>query len=125
MHVKTGDVVQVMKGRDRGKTGTVLKIDREKTRVMVEGVNLVKRHKRAGATGAEAGIIESEAFFSASNVLLYSEELERGVRTSARFVGQDGQYYNAKSEALATFGDSAPERIEKIRFCTKTGEVFR
>ena len=125
MHIKTGDVVQVMKGRDRGKTGSVLKIDRNKTRVLVEGVNLVKRHKRAGAGTAEGGIIESEAFFSASNVLLYSEELERGVRTSARFVGQDGQYYTVKTEAAGTFGETAPARIEKIRFCVKTGEVFR
>jgi large subunit ribosomal protein L24 len=125
MHIKTGDVVQVMKGRDRGKTGTVLRVDLDRGRVVVEGANLVKRHQRAGAGTTEGGIIEKEAFLSASNVLIYSEELERGVRTTARFVGQDGQYYAEKTEAVATYAEKAPTRLEKVRFCTKTGEVFR
>ena len=59
MHVKTGDTVQVMAGREKGRTGKVVRIDRKRNRVMVEGLNLVQRHTRPGPDGSEGGIIES------------------------------------------------------------------
>ena len=49
MHVKNGDKVQVMAGRERGRTGTVKRIDKKRGRVTVDGLNIVKRHQRAGA----------------------------------------------------------------------------
>ena len=85
MHVKNGDKVEVIAGRDRGRTGTVKRVDLKHGRVVVDGLNMVKRHQRAGAANAEGGIIEKEAFIDASNVLLYSEKLSRGVRTSMRY----------------------------------------
>lgn len=124
MHIKTGDVVQVMAGRERGRTGTVLRVDRKRNRVVIEGLNIVKRHQRPGPTDPEGGIKEKEAAIHASNVLLYSEELERGVRTSHRYVGAGGDYFTTKQAALASF-DTPPTRIEKVRMCVKTGEVFR
>ena len=124
MHIKTGDVVQVMAGRERGKTGTVVRIDRKRNRVVVEGLNIVKRHKRPGPGDPEGGILEKEAPLHVSNVLLYSESLERGVRTSARYVGSGGEYYTTRQAALESFGE-APTRVEKVRMCVKTGEVFR
>ena len=124
MHVKTGDKVQVMTGKDRGKTGKVIQIDRQGSRVKVEGLNLVKRHTKPGPNSTEGGIIEKEAYMSASNVLIYSEELERGVRTASRFMGQDEKTYESKQSAAATFpGDDA--KVAKVRVCIKTGEVFR
>ena len=123
MHIKTGDKVQVMSGRDRGQTGTVLRDDSGRNRVLVENVNVVKRHQRAGAGGAEAGIIEKEAFLHASNVLVYSEELEKGVRTSNVYLGQDQQQFNSRAAAAASFGDAAGT-VKKVRVCVKTGEVF-
>jgi large subunit ribosomal protein L24 len=123
MHVKTGDKVQVMSGRDRGQTGTVLRIDSGSGRVIVESVNMVKRHQRPGPNGAEGGIIEKEAFLDASNVLIYSEKLEKGVRTRSVYVGQNGEQFDSRSAASASFGD-VPGKVSKVRLCVKTGEVF-
>ena len=123
MHVKTGDKVQVMAGREKGRTGTVVRIDRKRNRVMVEGLNLVQRQTRPGQDGSEGGIIEKEAFLDASNVLLFSEELGKGVRTTSQYKGKDGSLYAQRSEALATFGEDA-STVQKVRLCKKTGEVF-
>lgn len=123
MHVKTGDKVQVMAGRDKGRTGQVVRIDRKRSRVIVEGLNLVQRHTRPGPDGSEGGIIEKEAFLDASNVLLFSEELGRGVRTTSQYKGKDGSLYAQRAEALTTFGGDA-STVQKVRLCKKTGEVF-
>ena len=123
MNVKTGDKVQVIAGRDKGRTGKVLRIDRKSNRVFVEGLNLVKRHQKAGAGAVEAGIIEKEAPIHSSNVLLYSEELERGVRTQNRYAGQNGESFSSRTEAVSSFGD-AGGKVAKVRVCAKTGEVF-
>ncbi len=123
MHVKTGDKVQVMSGRDRGQTGTVLRIDSGNGRVLVESVNMVKRHQRAGQGNTEGGIIEKEAFLDASNVLIYSEKLEKGVRTRNVYIGQNGEQFDSRSAASNSFGE-APGKVSKVRVCVKTGEVF-
>jgi large subunit ribosomal protein L24 len=123
MHVKTGDKVQVMAGRDKGRTGQVVRIDRKRSRVIVEGLNLVQRHTRPGPDGSEGGIIEKEAFLDASNVLLFSEELGKGVRTTSQYKGKDGSLYAQRAEALTTFGGDA-STVQKVRLCKKTGEVF-
>ena len=123
MHVKTGDKVQVMAGKDRGAVGSVLRVDANAGRVMVEGLNIVKRHKKPGPDGSEGGIIDREAFLDASNVLLYSEELGRGVRTQSRYVGKDGNQFASKKKAVASYAGS-DGKVTKVRICTKTGEVF-
>ena len=123
MHVKNGDKVQVMTGRDRGRTGTVKRIDHKRGRVTVDGLNMVKRHQRAGAANAESGIIEKEAFIDVSNVLLFSEKLERGVRTSVRYLGDGGAQFESRTEALSSFSVT-PDTVKKVRLCVKTGEVF-
>lgn len=124
MHVKKGDTVQVVSGRERGKTGRVVRVDRGRNRVYVDGLNMVKRHRRPGPAGSEGGIIEKEGPIHASNVLLYSEKANRGVRTSFRFVGANGELHVTREAAAASFA-SAPDRVEKVRFCVRTGEVFR
>ena len=123
MHIKKGDKVQVIAGKEKGQTGTVLRVDRGRNRVVVEGLNLVKRHKRPSPVDQEGGIIEKEAPLHASNVLLYSEKLERGVRVSHRFVGAGGEHFTDRKAAVASF-DETPARIEKVRVCVKTGEVL-
>ena len=60
LHVTKGDTVQVISGDDKGKRGTVLRVDPKKGRVTVQGVNMIKRHQRQTQT-AEAGIITREA----------------------------------------------------------------
>lgn len=64
MHVKTGDTVKVLTGKDNGKEGVVTQVLRKEGKVVVEGLNIYKRHKK----GAEGGIIEFAAPMDASNV---------------------------------------------------------
>ena len=125
MHVKTGDMVVVISGKERGMKGRIIKVQPKDNRVVVEGRNLIKRHMKPNALiGREGGIIEREAPIHASNVLLYSEKADGPVRTQKRFVGADGTLFSTQAEATATFGDEAPRKIEKVRFCVKTGERF-
>ena len=77
LHVKKGDRVKVIAGKDKGKTGDIIAVDPRNQRVTVEGVNVVKRHKREsqGANGRriEGGIISSEAPIHVSNVQLVTK----------------------------------------------------
>lgn len=87
MHVKKKDLVQILVGRDKGKTGKILRVNNKKARVFVEKLNLIKRHTKP--TGQKpGGIIEKEAPIHASNVLLYCDKCGKGVRT--KFVAADG-----------------------------------
>ncbi|GAA1388738.1 50S ribosomal protein L24 [Luteococcus peritonei] len=74
MHVKKGDRVKVIAGKDKGKIGEIIAVDAERNRVTVEGVNIVKRHLRDQATQSgqqtKGGIIASEAPIHVSNVQL-------------------------------------------------------
>ncbi len=77
LHVKKGDRVKVIAGKDKGKTGEIIAVDPRTQKVTVEGVNVVKRHKREsqGADGRriEGGIISSEAPIHVSNVQLVTK----------------------------------------------------
>jgi large subunit ribosomal protein L24 len=70
MILRKGDHVKVVRGNERGKEGTILRVDREKNRVVVEGVNIRKRHRKPSAVDPEGGIISFEAPIHASNVML-------------------------------------------------------
>jgi len=70
LHVAKGDTVRVISGEHRGKEGRVLHVYPKKFRVVVEGVNVVKKHKRATTPQGESGIIEFAAPIAASNVML-------------------------------------------------------
>ena len=73
-NIRKGDRVRVVRGNDKPKEGTVLRIDREKGRVVVEGVNIRKRHRKPTATSPEGGIISFEAGVAISNVMLLDPE---------------------------------------------------
>ena len=70
MHVKKGDVVKVNAGKYKGKEGKVLKVFPKTNRVIIEGVNLVKRATRPSQQNPQGGIVEKEAAIHASNVML-------------------------------------------------------
>ncbi len=70
LHVAKGDTVRVISGEHRGKEGKVLHVYPKKFRIVVEGVNVVKKHKRAATPNEESGIIEFPAPIAASNVML-------------------------------------------------------
>jgi len=79
-HLKKKDLVQVMIGREKGKTGKILRVNHKKGKVVIEKLNMVKRHTKP--TGqAPGGIVEKEAAIYACNVLLFCEKCGRGVRT--------------------------------------------
>jgi ribosomal protein L24, bacterial/organelle len=69
MHVKKGDKVKVISGKDKGKTGVVLAVFPKKNRVIVEGVNIVKKHAKPSQDNPQGGIISVEAAIHASNVM--------------------------------------------------------
>jgi large subunit ribosomal protein L24 len=68
MKIKQGDIVQVIAGKDKGKEGKVLQVLPAKERVLVEGINIVKRHVRPSQRAQKGGIIEKEAPLHVSNV---------------------------------------------------------
>ena len=69
MHVKKGDTVKVISGKDKGKQGTILEAYPSKTRVLVEGVNMVNKHAKPSQANPQCGIINQEAPIHASNVM--------------------------------------------------------
>lgn len=79
LHVKKGDLVKVIAGDDKGKTGRVLKVLRKKNRVIVEGVNIVFKHRKPRQQG-QSGIIETEAPIHISNVLPICPETGKPTR---------------------------------------------
>ena len=88
MRIRKGDVVQVLKGADRGKQGKVLAVDTARRRVRVEGVRMQKRHLKPGRRAARTGgILEQEGYVDASNVAL----VDGGAPSRVRIEAQDGK----------------------------------
>lgn len=81
LKIKKNDVVQVIKGRDRGKRGKVLQILSDGRRALVEGINLVKKHKRKTQQDQQGGIVSVESSISIANVMLFCKQCNRPVRT--------------------------------------------
>ncbi len=80
LKIRKGDTVVVIAGDDKGKTGRVLSVDEAKQRVVIEQVNMVKRHTKARKQGMQSGIIEKEAPVHLSNVLLWDPKAGKGTR---------------------------------------------
>lgn len=102
MHVKRGDLVEVLSGKDKGKQGKVLTAMPAEGKVIVEGVAVVKKHQKARMQGQESGIIHMEAPIDASNVLRVCTKCGKGVRTGVK-VMDDGS---------------------KVRYCKKCQQEF-
>jgi large subunit ribosomal protein L24 len=79
-HIKKNDKVKVVAGKDGGKVGKVIKVDRKKDRILIENINIVKRHTRPNAQNRQGGIIESEAPIHSSNVMLLCNKCIKPVR---------------------------------------------
>jgi len=126
MHVKMNDKVILLSGKDNGETGKVIAIDKKKGRVKVERRNMMVKHKRPNPLlGEEGARLEIENWLDASNVALYSEELDGPERVWRRYVGKGGEFFPSKVEAVASFGgEDAPGVIQKVRVGKKTGHVY-
>ena len=100
MHVKSGDTVMVITGADAGKKGKVQKAFPETGRVIVEGVNIVKKHQKPRGQGMPGGIIEKEAPIDASNVMLVCPKCGKATRVGYKYLD----------------GEAKPSR-RKVRVC--------
>jgi len=89
IHVTKGDTVRVMRGDDKGKEGKVLRVLPKTGRVVVEGVNIVKKHRRARTAEEQGGIVEMAAPIHASNVMLLDPKSGEPTRRKSR-VDADG-----------------------------------
>lgn len=90
LQIRRGDRVKVIRGNDKGTEGTVIRVEPDKNRVVVQGVNVRKRHKKPSATAPEGGIIEFEAPIHASNVMLLDPKSGEPTRVRSA-VGADGK----------------------------------
>ncbi len=77
MKIRKNDKVKVLTGKDKGKEGTVVKVLSSKNKVLVEGINIVKKHVKPGAVSKEGGIISVERPISASNVMIVNPKSKR------------------------------------------------
>ena len=89
MHLKKGDTVQVLTGKDLGKRGKVLRSFPGKGKVLVEGVNVMKKHQRVTPKVMQGGIIDKEAPLPGSNVMLVCPKCDRPTRVK-RLLLEDG-----------------------------------
>jgi len=82
MRIRTDDEVIVISGKDKGKTGKVIRVDRDRDKVFVEGINMVKRHMRAtpGRPSAPVGVIEKEGAVHVSNVAIVDPKDHKATR---------------------------------------------
>jgi len=96
MKVRSGDRVQVISGKDRGKSGRILRVDTKRERVFVEGLNMIKRHTRpsqvpgAQSEAALGGVIEREGPIHVSNVMVLDA---KGQPTRIKIEREDGHRY--------------------------------
>jgi large subunit ribosomal protein L24 len=103
MHVTKGDLVRVVRGDDKGKEGRILRVFPKTGRVTIDGVNIVKRHRRARRAEEQSGIIEMPAPVHASNVMLIDPQ--KGVPTRVRHrIDEDG----TKERISVESGQSIP-----------------
>lgn len=102
LYLKKGDMVQVITGNDRGKSGKVTAVDGEKGTVTVEKVHVAKKHAKPTNTNPTGGIVEKTLPLDASNVLLFCKNCNKPVRIGFRRM-DDGS---------------------KVRYCKKCKEIF-
>lgn len=90
MKIRKGDAVLVIAGKDKGKRGKVRRAFPKEGRIIVEGINMIKRHSRARRAARQTGIIEREAPIYVSNVMLLCNKCNKPTRIGFRFL-EDGK----------------------------------
>lgn len=88
LKIRKGDKVKIISGKDRGKSGKVLRALPRETRVVVEGVNVAKRHTRPSQRNPQGGIIEKELPIHISNVMLICPRCNQPTRVSCQFTSE-------------------------------------
>ncbi|HLS88358.1 MAG TPA: 50S ribosomal protein L24 [Sphingobacteriaceae bacterium] len=103
LKIRTGDTVLVLTGKDRGKQGKVQKVLPRENRVIVEGVNIVKKHQRPTREMMQGGIVEQPAPLHISNVMLVCRRCNKPTRVAKKKM-QDGSYRRACKRCGETIG---------------------
>jgi large subunit ribosomal protein L24 len=103
LHVSKGDTVRVVRGDDKGKEGKIIRVYTKTGRVTIEGVNIVKKHRRARSAEEQSGIVEMPAPIHASNVMLIDPKSGDPTRTR-RQIDEDG----TKERIAVKSGESIP-----------------
>lgn len=98
--IRKDDQVVVICGRDKGKIGKVLKVLRDENRVLVEKVNMVKRHSKPSAKNRHGGIIDKEASIHLSNVMLLDPKSKKATRVGVIMKGDKKVRISKKSEEI-------------------------
>ena len=107
MHIRKGDTVMVIAGNARGKTGKVLKVYPERERVIVESVNIIKRHTRPNQRNPQGGIVQKEAPVHMSNVMLIDPKTNQVTRVGMKVTV-----------------DATTNKKRRMRVSRATGEMF-
>lgn len=97
MNIKTGDKVRVISGKDKGEEGTVTKIISDKTSVVIDGVNMIKKAQKASQSNPKGGIVEVEAPIHVSNVMLIDPSSSQPTRVGYRVENDTKVRYAKKS----------------------------
>ena len=101
LHVKTGDLVYVISGKDKGKTGKVLKVFPKKGKVVVEGVNMITKHMKPTPINPQGGVVTKEAAIFSSKVMLFDEKAGKPTRVGHKVVdGKKVRYSKVSGEVL-------------------------
>jgi large subunit ribosomal protein L24 len=87
--IKKGDNVQILLGKDRGKTGTIEKVLLKKAEVVVPGINVYKRHIKKGLAGNEGGVVELSKPLDISNVMLVCPSCKKPTRVGVKVEGEE------------------------------------
>lgn len=111
LSLRKNDQVQVMAGREKGKTGKILRVNAKSLRVTIEKINMVKKHTKPSQQTPGGGIVEKELPLHYSNVLLMCAKCNRGVRHGIKLV----------DKAAGKKGDKSAAKKVKIRVCKKCG----
>lgn len=102
VRIRKGDTVKILKGRDRGKTGKVIRVMNDKDTALVEQINIVKKHSKPSQTAPQGGIIEKEAPVDVSNLMLVCGRCHKGTRPKVKKL----------------------ENANRVRICRHCGEII-
>ncbi len=101
LHVKTGDTVYVISGKDKGKTGKVTKVFTKKGKVVVEGINVVTKHMKPSQMNPQGGVVTKPAPIFSSKVMIFDEKAGRPTRVGFKMVdGKKVRYSKVSGEVL-------------------------
>jgi large subunit ribosomal protein L24 len=100
LKIKSGDTVKVIAGDHKGSEGKVLKVDREKNKAIIEGVNMVSKHTKPSAKNPQGGIVKKEAPVHISNIALIDPKSKKATRVGIKVEGDKKVRFSKKSNQV-------------------------